>query len=333
MKYMQVLVPVFRMYQVCGFAPFPIPFDETNGIRKDKQRKWFIYYGVLIVYLISMVIINMYLFKELYNSDSSEMLTYLTFIITTVTRVLALAIIVESFMMRNKHISLLQHFGHVDQIILGELGVEIDFKKMRRTGIIWMVIWIVQISVLMTIVIVDILIEADCIWDGILLFFYTIPLMVPSFRYFHVIHYVLLLGSRFEIVNKRIEQICSLKDRLNTDRSHKGANSESTERNIYNELVSMRRVYHNLWEITLQLNNMFRVSLLLMIGTSFSVLLVNSYRNLVWLITPDTTKLSVILTFFLWTIVHSFYFIKISYTCYNVAQEVREIILKLLIVI
>lgn len=115
---------------------------------------------------------------------------------------------------------------------------------------------------------------------------------------------------------------------ISTNRLSIGENSAkkmNTDGKIYDQIVSLRQIYHNLWENTGQFNNTFKWSLLLMIGTSFVTIVVNFYRTLVWLITPSEADIEVIILFFVWSAGHTFYFIRLSSACNNVSQQVIEI--------
>lgn len=325
MKFIKVLLPIFRMYQFFGFTPFPIPFDAEKAISRKDQRKWLIYIGILIIYLTVMVSYNIFAYQEFLGENKTEpMLSYLSFLIITTVRGLAIVIMVESIVNSKEQVKFLQRLNSVDRIFHDEIGIEQDYEKLRRTAFIWLALWLVQIISLMTIVLVDVFgDESESFWSKMMTFLYVLPLPVTSMRYYQIIQYIASMSYRFQMINKRLETIYSWTNRLSTgEKQLKKKITNSKENKTFEEIVTLRRIYHILWENTAELNNTFKWSLLLMIGTSFVIIVVNFYRTLVWLITPTETGIDVIILFFVWSSGHSFYFVRLASTCYNTLQEV-----------
>lgn len=310
------LLAVFRIYQFSGFAPFTIPVTEPN-----QKRKWFISIGLLAVYLAALVVNDMITYKRFFEDEKSKLISYLSFLIITAMRVVALVNVCESFVERNQQIAFLQQFDRMDQLFSEELGMSFDYKKIRRSTYIWMGMWMFQLIILTGLILVDILAERPSIWMVFWLLILTLPLFLPSTRYSQIIHYIQLMEFCFEMINTKLDEFQCQTNRLNVN-DKRTKISNQFDRPIYDDIVAMRRIYHILWQSSVQLNNMFRWSLILLIGASFFSIVVNYYRSLYWLLAPNSSSFESVITFFIWSIVHSFHFITLSSVCHNISKQV-----------
>lgn len=310
------LLAVFRIYQLSGFAPFTIPTKEPN-----QKRKWFISIGLLTVYLMALVVYDMMSYKRFFEDENSKLISYLSFLIITAMRVVALVIVYESFVERNQQIAFLQQFDRMDQLFSEEMGMNFDYKKIRRSTYIWIAIWMFQLIILTGLILVGILTEKPSIWMVFWLLILTLPLFLPSTRYSQIIHYIHLTGFCFEMINAKLDEFQCQTNRLNVN-DKRTTIANKFDRPIYDEIVAMRRIYHILWESSVQLNKMFRWSLLLLIGSSFFIIVINYYRTLYWLLAPNSSHFESVITFFIWSVVHSFHFITLSSNCYNISKQV-----------
>lgn len=83
----------FRVYQVCGFAPFP--FNSTKQIENRDKHKWRIYNGVLILIFSTFILCCVIFQKTFLGSNVKNMITYLMFIALMGIR--SLTIIISTF--------------------------------------------------------------------------------------------------------------------------------------------------------------------------------------------------------------------------------------------
>lgn len=322
MKYIEILLPIFRIYQLCGFAPFKIPFDTQKDVQQQVSHFWQIYNGLFLIYLSVLVFFNIVSYESFLEGKASEMLTYLSYIMVCGMRVLAMVIVVESTLKIKQHIQFLYQLNEVSDIFRDELATELDYKKVRRNSIIWIAIWIIQNAILMLLVLVEVFKDYENIWERIKWILYTYPLLVSSIKYYQISSYIKLMGLCFHIINMKLEKIHSTENRLHIEQkvATKQFAKSSTEI-AYDEIVSLRRIYHALWKCTAQFNVTFRWSLLLLTGGSFIIIVVNYYRMLIWIITSNNENEDV-LSYFWISVCHTFYFIDLSGVCYHVSQEV-----------
>lgn len=334
MRYLEALLPIFRIYQLCGFAPFSIPFDIKNGPHKSGEQKWKVYNGLFLVYMIVLVIFNVFFYNMFLDDKPSEMLNYLSYIVVCGMRVIAVVTVIESTWKSNQQVIFLQQLYTVDEILHKDLHIEMNFQKIRRNAFMWMIVFTTLNIIVFSLFLVDVFFDYENNWERVQWFFFIIPLFISSIKYFQIIHYIKSLGYCFQIINEQLETIFASQNRL-SDQSKIKKNSALLKRSSYNvlysEIVSLRRIYHILWKSTAQLNKTFRWSLLLLIGASFIIIVVNYYRTLAWLITPEKKNTTETVTYFIWAISHTFFFIKLSSVCYNVSQQVRIVFLSRII--
>lgn len=327
MIYLEVLLPIFRVLQLFGFVPFTVPFDMKNPTQVHDELKWKIYNGILIVSISAMVVYNITSYEVFLGDKSTEMVTYLSYMLFCGVRALAAVCVIESTFKKEQQIVFLQQLGQVNEILVKDLGIELDYMRFRRNSIIWLTLWCLVNIVLLTLSLVDIFNDEEDNWIRLKWIFLIVPLLIPSMKYYQIILYIELLGAYFQTINHRVEKILLSKNRLSTQmKSVKKLKSELVKYQanglIHDEIVSLRRIYHTLWKSTAQLNLTFRWSLLLAIGSSSSIIVVNYYRTLVWLIVSDQGHNTERVAYFIWALCHNFFFIKLSSVCYNVSQEV-----------
>lgn len=329
MEFLKELLFVFRVFQFCGFAPFPIPFDENMPITSNNQRKWYIYNGIVILYFSSVILHNIISYQIFLDGNKAEMLTYLSFITISVVRILAVIIEIESLLFSKNNIDFLKQINVMDRIFHEELGFKLNYKRMRRIAYSWLTVWVIQIIILIALVFIGLVKENIDGWQKLLWLILTVPLIGCAMRYFQIIYYIRLLAFHFEMINTQLETIHAKANRLSFGNKILGDNNStknSTHSSVYNEIVSLRRIFHILWECTGLLNNIFRWSLLFLVGTSLIIIVVNFYRILVWLlIKTDHDNIETIILYTFWFFIHTFYLIQLSSTCYYVYEEVNNI--------
>lgn len=324
-------MPIFRIYQLCGFAPFSIPFNMKSGPHKSGEQKWKVYNGLLLVYMMILVLFNIISYNMFLEEKPSEMLNYLTYIVVCGVRVLAVVTVIESTLKSNQQVIFLQQLSIVDEIVRKELHIEMNFRKMRRNAFISMVIFTTLNIIIFTLFLVEVFFDYENNWERVKWFFFTLPLFIPSVKYFQIILYIKTLTHYFRMINERLETMFASQNRLNVQskslfvRKNSDLLKKSSNDAVYTEIVSLRRIYYTLWKSTAQLNTTFQWSLLLLIGSSFIIIVVNYYRTLVWVITPEKKNTTETVTYFIWSMGHTFYFIRLSSVCYNVSQQVRTV--------
>lgn len=136
-KLIKSLLPIFRVYQFCGFSPFSIPFDLKKGILPAGQKKWYLYNGLLIVCLIAMILYNFIGFRKFIVGGRSEMLTYLSVVIAMVVRMAMLVITIESLTSRKLQMEFLIRFDTIRHHFRTELDTDFDYKKIRQNTYFW----------------------------------------------------------------------------------------------------------------------------------------------------------------------------------------------------
>lgn len=209
MELIESLLPIFRMYQICGFTPFSVPFDGKKELPTTGQLKWIIYSGSVIACLTAMILYNLIEFRYFMGGERSEMLNYLSSIIVTVMRLVSLAITIESVLNRKQQFQFLVQFDKIGHHFRNELETDFDYKKIRKNTFAWTGIWFVQMGILFSLVVLEISKLDGGIWSNLLWLLCTLPILASSIRYIQIIHYIRLLGYCFEMINDRLEYIHS----------------------------------------------------------------------------------------------------------------------------
>lgn len=335
MKCLHSLLPIFRLYQFCGFAPFPISFDINISVPKKAQYKFYIHSGILTIFFVALFLYNVIFFKEFIGSEDSEMVAFLSIIILTVLRALAVLILIESHFKKNLQIKFLSQLDSVDRIFQTELEISLDYRKMQRNAFIWMGIWQIIIIALLSLILLELIQAYMAIWTKLFWLFCSFPLVISSMRYYQIIHYIRMLGFCFETFNMRLDEIYETTNRLTVnqrqlkEKNLKKKNSKVNKDLVYDNIMSLRRIFHNLWECTGLLNRSFEWSLLFSITASFFVIVVNFYRILFYIFVPKSNDGASAVTFLIWALGHTFYFIKLSSTCHLVSTQVQKIPIQL----
>lgn len=324
MKFLNELLPIFRFYQLCGFAPFSIPLNSKR--ENIGQYKFYFYSASLTIFFGIFLLLNIIFFNIFFGKEKSEMLAYLSLLILVIMRALTVIIMIDSLLKMKPHMEFLSHFSKIEQIFSNELQIELDYKRIRRNSYVWMSIWLVQITILLSLIVMEVIYYDEGIMVKLFWLFSSFPLIIISMRYYQIIHYIRLLGFCFEFFNELLNDISS-----NTNRLHMGdaklptKNMAKFNDNIYDKIVSLRQLFHVLWETTIVFNKTFEWSLLTLIATSFFCIVVNYYRTLLWLISPESMDVQNVITFMIWASGHTFFFIKLSSTCYHISQQVIKI--------
>lgn len=329
MKYIKLMFAIFRTYQLCGFSPFPLPFDSKSNHSLDKRhRRWLIYSYSLLVTLFLLVVCN-FVYHEIHSDTRvSTMLNYLTFLMFSAMRMLAVFVVFESLLTRSRQTQMLYLLNDVDEILSKDLVITLDYRHLRRSSLYWLIFWLIKLTALQTMIFIMRYGQTRSILSVLLSLWYTVPLFISSLRYYQVTHYIELIGYRFKLLSNYAYSICGRKFEIKPKIQTLRSKEDNFKRNndLYDEVVRIRRIYHNLWQATIFLNSSFRWSLLLSIGCSFVIVLVNSYRSLLYALSKPDDRAKFggdsIIIFFIWAVFHSIYFVKLSGSCYNVLRKV-----------
>lgn len=331
--FMTVLLPIFRVYQLCGFAPFAMPPFTRSFLEKSKAKvqqdnhRWAVYAKLLCAILFLAAVISMFTDNTYVVDKASRMLNYMGFLMVMSVRLLAATVVVESIMGTHEQINFLSILDSVDRMLQQRIGQLVDSAKTKTTTIWWIVFWVLKIIALQSFIVFTSHVLQD---KGALKFvwlLYIIPMAMSSIRYYQLINYVEMIGLRFVALNQHLNNMCDTVKRVNTNSTfsiqlnHSGA---QRDKKLVEEIILLRVIYNQLWEASASMNTSFRWTLLLSIGSSFMIIVVNLYRSLVYLLTTSTQNtLDDIIMFFIWSMYHILYLMKISKACAETIDEVH----------
>lgn len=243
-------------------------------------------------------------------------------------------IVFESMAKRSQQITFLNSIENIDQLLLNSIHVKANTKPEKVKSIVWMVIWLLKVTALLLILLTFIFIyysksQTDPV-ASMFFFFATMPVAVSSIRYYQVIFYINLIGHRFQLINEYLLKVLSpIKDAESKEDDINFKMDIITSNPLpppefFKEIVLIRVIFFQLWQTTTIINKLFRWSLLLAIGNSFGIIVINFYRLLVYVLKPNFAIEEVVIPF-LWAIYNTLYFVILSNSCHNVLEKVKKI--------
>lgn len=330
--YIKVLLPIFRLYQLSGFSPFSMPpfsrsflAESRAKIQKDNY-KWAVYAKLLCCGLLISAVTSMFTDTTHVVDKASRMLNYMGFLMVMSVRLLAAMVVVESLFGKSEQIQFLSILDSVDRMLQQRAGHMVDQMKTRSTTVTWLIFWIIKIIALQIFIVHSshALQQKGAIkWLWLL---YVFPMALSSIRFYQLIHYVELIGLRFIALNEHLNNICGTVKRMNASTTFTIQLSQmggQKDRKVAEEIILLRVIYNQLWEANASMNSSFRWTLLLSIGSSFVIIVVNLYRSLVFLLTTSSQNtLDDVIMFTIWSMYHILYLMKISKACAETIDQV-----------
>lgn len=333
LHFVKVLLPIFRVYQFCGLAPFTIPpnsrtfLSESTTDTEKINHKWASYARVLFCLLFAVAMSSMFTDSTYVVDEASRMLNNMSFLMVLSVRMLAAVAVIESLVAKSEHSHFLTNLDGVDRMLRQKFGQVVDQSKTRSSTILWIILWIGKVIALQMFVVLTSQVLACKGNDKYLWLVYAVPMALTSIRYYQLIHYAELIGLRLSALNQHLIGICATVQRGSTNSSLSIQLSQfggQRERKLIDDIILLRIIYNRLWEASGSMNSSFRWTLLLSVGSSFVIIVVNFYRSLVFLFTSRSSNtIDDNIMFFIWSLFHTLYLMKISKACAEAVDQVR----------
>lgn len=334
LHFVTALLPIFRIYQLFGFTPFSIPPNERTFLSgseaetKTTNHKWSIYGKVLFVLLFALAISSMFSDSTYVVDRASRMLNYMSFLMVISVRLLAAVVVIESIAARSEQSLFLTNLDGIDRLLRQKFGQTVDQLKTRNTTIFWIIFWVIKVIALQIFVVLTSQVLDKKGVHKYLWLLYVFPMAFSSIRYYQLIHYVEMIELRLKALNQRLIDICVTQKRVNTNSAISIQLSQfgsRPDRKLIDDIVLLRIIYNRLWEACGSMNTSFRWTLLLSVGSSFVIIVVNFYRSLVFLLTSSSMNtIDDIIMFFVWSVFHTLYLMKISKACADTINQVSK---------
>lgn len=287
MFFIRNLIWIFRLFQVLHFCPFSLAGKDCE----PKVSWWFNVYSFVGIVLRGIVLLYTAIVCKFFISDFRAGITpTILSVMIGCVRSLELLIHLEAFSHRERHIQFLSKMNRVDWMLTQKLSVDMKYKKVKRDDYCVAVVWILFHFCMMFVVLQSTARNFNMMMISILYFQSFIGM---SMHYFQVILYVQMLQYRLSLLNEILDRmsayratnfqvidirICQVVSQELGLRGHlTAAFDASSAEHVLNQMVLVREVYHELWELAESVNQLFKFSLPVSIGTDFVSMLSTIY--------------------------------------------------------
>lgn len=332
--FVKALLPIFRVYQLNGFSPFSVPpfprsfLTESRAQVQIENHRWSRYAKFLCCVLFISVISSLFTDSTYVEDTTSRMLNYMSFLMVLSSRSLSMVIVIESLVGAREQMSFLGSLESIDRMLQQKLGQIVEQVKTRSNTTIWLIIWVVKIAALQIFVVLTSKILQEKGMKKFWWLLFMFPTISSSIRYFQLIHYIELVGLRFSAFNEHLINLCDKAEGANTNSIISiqfNKFDDKRDRKLIDQIILSRIIYNRLWEACGALNHSFRWTLLLSVGSSFVIIVVNLYRSFVFLLTTKSQNtVDDIIMFFVWAMFHILYLMMISKAAAEAIDEVQS---------
>lgn len=301
MKFLETILPSLRVWQFFCLSPFGL--DEKT--QRPKVKRIFNAYCIAYIAVESAVLVHGIVFPDYYLERAfTIVLVYGDFVTMTLARLLAILIVVESWVKRPMQIDFLERINKVDSILVYRLNIDLPYKANRRETSCKSIAWLLTFTA-MQIVFLSLLI-ADPFSKRMLRFWlsYMMSFFICTLRYHQMVTYVRLLRYRFAALNDYIQSVCLLNERPNINQDllmimtsvgkslPVKPDPDARKTFLYQKLIEVRTAYQSLFEASEEFNVLFRWTLPINIANDFQKGLTNIFFFLTISLQWDTSKSS-----------------------------------------
>lgn len=200
-------------------------------------------------------------------------------------RMLSMITVMESWIKRSKEMEYLNKIAEVDEIMIKQLQIDMDYRKKNRGNKKILIIRLV----LLTIVNISFLSATSSVLSPKKLGFYWTFLVIPQFihfiRYHQIVSYMYLIRDRYRLLNKYIEKIDQSENEKNggpmliADYSNISRRDRRNFRTdfLIRKLLQIQRISRLLMDSKKLNHGLFKFSMILILITEFHTLLGGSY--------------------------------------------------------
>lgn len=190
-----------------------------------------------------------------------------------------LVILLESILKHEAQGKLIKTFSEVDRLFYAEIGTAIPYRSEKYAIFLrLLILTLIEVIVKATIVITLLFSSSDKKFA----FFALYSNFIICLRLVQIICFMYLLQKRVELVNTElmdIHNLISYKNQIQQTANHETNNKpiRYLRNSMYTRLLSLKRIYGNLFEICEQINETFGWSLLTMVIFIFATVTFELY--------------------------------------------------------
>ena len=316
MSLVKGILPIIRAFQVLGHAPFGINVKTWQPIPSKTFSIWSV--GLFAISLAR------FLYGFRFAVIVQAPIESIVGIITLASlRFIGLIFLMEAFVKRAKHIQILNKLIAIDAIFLNQLNVPIRYNIEKRQTVGFM---LTVVSLVLMIIVPSAIIVFSGQNEMPLEFWIACQpaFLWSTISYVQTIIYVKLVQFRFSLLNKQLNRLIALN--ANGDTIQHFLDKElMINRRIQlddvEKLMILRRIYHQLWEVSNLINECFKWSLPVNIANDFLSLVTNLYWIFLWIIDASNTRAAYAVTKILWTIVNCMNVCLLAHNCHSAVLE------------
>lgn len=287
MSVIEAIEPVTHVFQLFGLSVVQFSTFKNSPIR-----------CVINHYPLLLIAIRFSLFcyvsiKYQLTTDDDNFISAINVIIIISAHLLEIVILIETFVKACAEQMFMENFQKIDDILFQNFGVDLKFNKSRKSVVKRLVIWICIVGIESS---YHLLMHSNAHYFPHELIC-TLSFFTASLMYFQIITWTDLIGYRLRIVIRLINELKFTHNEENIRKKllHEGdasywqmirnnriGNTSETndivdDTHIFDQLCLLCDLYNRLWTQTNLLNERFKFSMVLSIGTDFAYLILQLY--------------------------------------------------------
>lgn len=322
MQFRRALVPVIRLCQYSGLCPISLLGSSGNAtVESNKNRFIAITAAILAVQLFlcidSLVHTDFYIYWKL-----SNILNYVTLVVSLTIRLHAATALIESFVNRSIQWRLLEKYDEIEAICVDKLRTTIDVDRLRHRCSYYLIIWAIKVGSFVSIVVLCALLTYN--WKAIYVVAVSIAsLFTSTLFYTQLLVHLDIVKCGMEMINGRLAKLNS-QPRLYWRRLHQRPVPLMDTSYICQHLIHLRLCYCKIWEASMLINRYVRWSLMLGINNDFVFFVMNLYWILYYIVFLSSETWTKLIIYTLWGTLNMSHFAQISTVCNEIMEQVSS---------
>lgn len=319
---MKTIILPFRIFQIFMLSPFGLAEKTLIAMNKSNMK----YASIAAIAINLAIFVHGLFITDVYIKYSEKGIQYyLDLFYITMMRILMITILAESLIKRDSQIKFFENVRKADAILTDKLSAGMEYDRNRKENNIQTGLWhFMFIATSVTQLVCWIIAN-----DSHSVYYWTftlLPSYIDTLRYFQMTTYVNVTRVRFEIINKTIKSFYTfeptnkMKEILNKKNIQQSVEVEKYL--IFKKLINLRQAYIFLYDATEIINDLFRLSVPMMVAKDFIDILTCVYWLFLWILNPSMLTLHLTVTSFAIIIMHMFQIISISNDCHYTVEEV-----------
>lgn len=339
MSAIEAIRPIIRVFQLFALSTVPVPVPVKSKHKRISLDEYFKIYSLLnivfrvIIFLYASIANHFFIRQTEY-----KIIAAIDTVLISGIRLVEISILVEAFLGRANEKRFIKNLIEIDEILRIRFNIDMKYGDLRRSAfklsIIWICIFVFAQGIILYLAYGSSAYFYFCLT-------YLPPFLTSSISYFQIITWTNLIRYRFCVLNRLINDMArdSHCDQVNwipmkgfrnmfvnevAGKTYKNYNP-MYEAHLFDHFVTIRSIYHRLWNQTDVINRRFRCSMVVNIGNDFVSLLSNFYWMFMCMLRPNVTLNISVVGSFLWSLINIFHISMLCKICHNTAKQASQI--------